>query len=145
MRSIVITIPRQEILNEVARRAYTLGQVVGAESDYTKWLVQGVSDAGKKDLIDNAILDGWELAMNAMSPYVTDESATGVIITCVLEVADNSRVDIERAIGRHLRRVLEYSALSAWKLLMGLDASVDLSAMSGEAWRLKVILNTRVS
>ena len=144
MKTISITIGKQDVLNNVARVAYTLGQVAGGESDRVQWLIQGTTDKGKKELIDTALRDGWEKVMDSMIPYAGEDSVSDVSLTCEVNIPDNCRRDIERGLKQHAQRVLECSCVSAWKLLMGLDASIDIATMNSEAWRLKVLLNTRM-
>lgn len=142
MKEITIEISKAEVLAEVARRAYTLGQVA-TDDERLRWLLQGVADRGKKDIIANALLDGWEVVMQAMSPYVDSENAEGETMTILAIVPDNCRGDLARASKRHIRRVLEFSCLSAWKNVMNQDAGVELAKMSESAWNLKVLMNTR--
>lgn len=144
MKTINITIAKQDVLNNVARVAYALGQVAGSENDRVAWLIQGVTDKGKTELIETALRDGWEKGIDAMMPYVVSDETNNVTLTCELNVNDNSRYDLARALKQHLQKVLEYSCVSAWKLLMGLDSSIDIATMNSEAWRLKVLLNTRM-
>lgn len=149
MKQINITINKADILKEVARRAYTLGQVA-TEDERMRWLLQGIDDAGKREMVDNAIRDGWEIVAQAMSPYIVERSETsdanGMVeqLALIAQVADNSRIDIEQAAKRSITRVLEHSAMAVWKQIMMQDASVENASASGEAWKLKVLMNTRV-
>lgn len=149
MKQINITINKADILKEVARRAYTLGQVA-TEDERMRWLLQGIDDAGKREMVDNAIRDGWEIVAQAMSPYIVERSETsdanGMVeqLALIAQVADNSRIDIEQAAKRSIARVLEHSAMAVWKQINMQDASVENASASGEAWKLKVLMNTRV-
>lgn len=149
MKQINITINKADILKEVARRAYTLGQVA-TEDERMRWLLQGIDDADKREMVDNAIRDGWEIVAQAMSPYIVERSETsdanGMVeqLALIAQVADNSRIDIEQAAKRSIARVLEHSALAVWKQINMQDASVENASASGEAWKLKVLMNTRV-
>ena len=149
MKQINITINKADILKEVARRAYTLGQVA-TEEERMRWLLQGIDDAGKREMVDNAIRDGWEIVAQAMSPYIVERSETsdanGMVeqLALIAQVADNSRIDIEQAAKRSITRVLEHSAMAVWKQINMQDASVENASASGEAWKLKVLMNTRV-
>lgn len=149
MKQINITIHKADILKEVARRAYTLGQVA-TEDERMRWLLQGIDDAGKREMVDNAIRDGWEIVAQAMSPYIVERSETsdanGMVeqLALIAQVADNSRIDIEQAAKRSIARVLEHSAMAVWKQINMQDASVENASASGEAWKLKVLMNTRV-
>lgn len=149
MKQINITINKADILKEVARRAYTLGQVA-TEDERMRWLLQGIDDAGKREMVDNAIRDGWEIVAQAMSPYIVERSETsdanGMVeqLALIAQVADNSLIDIEQAAKRSITRVLEYCAMAVWKQINMQDASVENASASGEAWKLKVLMNTRV-
>lgn len=149
MKQINITISKADILKEVACRAYTLGQVA-TEDERMRWLLQGIDDAGKREMVDNAIRDGWEIVAQAMSPYIVERSETsdanGMVeqLALIAQVADNSRIDIEQAAKRSIARVLEHSAMAVWKQINMQDASVENASASGEAWKLKVLMNTRV-
>lgn len=149
MKQINITINKADVLKEVARRAYALGQVA-TEDERMRWLLQGIDDAGKREMVDNAIRDGWEIVAQAMSPYIVERSETsdanGMVeqLALIAQVADNSRIDIEQAAKRSITRVLEHSAMAVWKQIMMQDSSVENASASGEAWKLKVLMNTRV-
>jgi hypothetical protein len=85
-----------------------------------------------------------------MSPYIVERSETsdanGMVeqLALIAQVADNSRIDIEQAAKRSIARVLEHCAMAVWKQINMQDASVENASASGEAWKLKVLMNTRV-
>lgn len=149
MKQIDITIKAGEVLKEVVRRAYVLGQVA-TDDERMRWLLQGVGDCGKREMVDNAIRDGWEIVLQAMSPYIVKRSETsdenGMVeqLALVAQVADNSRIDIEQAAKRSIVRVLEHSAMAVWKQINVQDGSEENASASSEAWKLKVLMNTRV-
>lgn len=143
---IEIYINKEGVLADVARRAYTYGQVA-TDDERVRWLLQGVADRGKKEIINNAFADGIEMAVQAMNPYVDEvgEFADDEADTHYIKLVDieKSLPNLAKRLKHHTERLLEHSCMSAWKQVMEHDAGVELAAMHNEAWQLKVIVNTR--
>ena len=74
MRKIEIHISNADMVKEISKWSYTIGENIGDDMAKARHFVQGASDAGHVDLLLSSADDGWSDLLQTLSAYTVDGS-----------------------------------------------------------------------
>ena len=146
---ITVSINKEEVLKEVARRAYTFGEIK-TDDERLRWLLQGVTDMGKGEHLMNCISNIIENIEYACEPYISEcsEITSSIVgnIDIVFSMPKNAKLSsrFKSRAERLIRGSLIEGCVGAWKGIMLEDGSAEVAASNKMIWDLKVLVNTRI-
>lgn len=171
MRTIRITIDSAEVLLELARYSYTVGEQIGDDSPKVRHYIQGATDSGHIDLLLARLDEAWLDLQHTLSAYSrkpedckcgcnveecdcrhkvadTEEDATAdncTEYTMTLYFPDRTMANLGWDIAQCVKRYMTASARSEWDLLTSRSDGTVAEAQADRALsRLRVLINTRI-
>lgn len=174
MRKININIATAELLKEVAKWGYTVGENLGDDMAKHRHFVQGPTDRGHVDLVKSAMDDAWAEILQMLAVYTYGEKCQCGCDDChcsdlsgndnydtesdmdfdsdecaeykvVLSFPDNTAPTLAANIGRLCRRYLLMRARAEWEVLTRQDPSYSNATAENAIRRLKVEITNRTT
>lgn len=173
MRKIELKINHSDLLSEVAKWSYTIGENIGDEQAKARHFVQGATDNGHRALLRSSADDAWAELLQVLSAYTVDGQCdcgcdykcgcgdgTGVDMfnydqaenglwlndyRVRLWFPDNTYPNIEHNIQTLCYRYMIAKMRSEWEYLTHQDRSVSEAEAERAVRRLKVEISTRTT
>lgn len=173
MRTIDLKVSHADLMGEVAKWSYTIGENIGDDNSKARHFVQGAIDPGHRDLLKSALDTAWADVVQVLSAYTVDgQCGCGCDYKCGchdgqgtdptneldrfdtdwcadyelrLHFPDNTYPQIVANVPRLVRRYLSLKMRAEWESLI--NQSNRLSEVEAEQVirRLKVEVNTRTT
>lgn len=173
MRKIELKVSHADLMAEVAKWSYTIGENIGDDNSKARHFVQGAVDPGHRDLMKSAADTAWADVLQVLSAYTVDgQCGCGCDYKCgchdgrgtdasnevedfdtewcagyevTLWFPDNTYASLVTNIPRLVRRYILTKMRAEWEVLTKQDSQISEVQAEQAIRRLKVEINTRTT